>query len=333
MKQHEFVAAFKDDWEHYEQELTKLEGYKRDISSDFPALFRRLSYHLALAKDRCYSASLVNALNELVIRGHQVLYGRKGGALMRLFKFASNDFPVVVRQYWALFLVSVAVFLVPAVAAWYLVKSDPEYAARILGSGQATELLESWGPNAEGDEDTGCEITHGGVSNRPAYCNMVMFGVYIFNNIGLDFRTFSSGLTAGVGTVYISGMNGFTFGTIWSHLDSESAFHVNNLTAFAVGHGSFELLGLVFSTMGGFLLGGALIRPGRRTRIEALKYYGKPAMQILFGAFMFTAVAAFIEAFWSSKSTIDMNTKFWIGGFGWLLCFLYLALAGKKDAT
>ena len=44
------------------------------------------------------------------------------------------------------------------------------------------------------------------------------------------------------------------------------------LFSFVVAHGAFELTGLVIAGMAGMKLGWALIAPGKRTRIEALKH-------------------------------------------------------------
>ncbi len=55
---------------------------------------------------------------------------------------------------------------------------------------------------------------------RSADSDFAMFGFYIFNNIGIGFRTFAMGILAGVGTVFTLFYNGLVIGGVAGYLSS-----------------------------------------------------------------------------------------------------------------
>lgn len=75
MKQSLFESRHQGEWEQLSQQLDQLER-SRNVpqSSEFPQAYRRLCQHLALAQARGYSSLLVDALQQLALRGHQQLY-------------------------------------------------------------------------------------------------------------------------------------------------------------------------------------------------------------------------------------------------------------------
>ena len=80
------------------------------------------------------------------------------------------------------------------------------------------------------------------------------------------------------------------------------------------------------------ILGDALVRPGQRTRLEALRTRGLEAIQIACGAAAMLGIAALIEAFWS-PAPIPAVLKYSVGGLLWVLVFLYLSVAGRGGVT
>ena len=59
---------------------------------------------------------------------------------------------------------------------------------------------------------------------RDSGTDLGMFGFYIWNNISIGFRTFASGLLAGIGSIVVLFVNGVMIGGVAGHLQ-------------AVGHG------------------------------------------------------------------------------------------------
>jgi uncharacterized membrane protein SpoIIM required for sporulation len=155
----------------------------------------------------------------------------------------------------------------------------------------------------------------------------MMFGFYIMNNVGIGFRTFASGLALGIGSVFILFFNGIFIGAAAGHLtrlDFDSTFW-----PFVSGHSSYELTAIAISGAAGLLLGKALIAPGRRTRLAALRANARDAVTLVGGAALMLLLAASVEAFWSGGGAPN-GVKYGVGAVGWVLVALYLGLAGRR---
>ena len=155
-----------------------------------------------------------------------------------------------------------------------------------------------------------------------------MFGFYIYNNIGIGFRTFASGILFGVGAVFFLVFNGLSIGTVGGYL-TQAGFS-DTFYPFVAGHSSFELLAIVFCGAAGLKLGFALLSPGNWRRIDALKRASHDAVQIVYAAAVMLLIAAFIEAFWSSSTALPVPVKYVAGVSGWVLLLAYFFLAGRK---
>jgi uncharacterized membrane protein SpoIIM required for sporulation len=76
-------------------------------------------------------------------------------------------------------------------------------------------------------------------------------------------------------------------------------------------------------------LGWALIAPGRLTRGEALRLAARKSVLLICGVMLFLLIAAFIEAYWSAKTTVTPLTKYAVGAALWALVAMYLLFAGR----
>ncbi len=108
MKQQQFEASCREDWQMLHEELEQ--GV---TAATFPASYRRLCHQLALAKYRRYSPQLIDYLNDLVLRCHHRLYSHNSRHRHLFIRFFSVDFPRSLRAsatyiYWAC-----ALFLLP----------------------------------------------------------------------------------------------------------------------------------------------------------------------------------------------------------------------------
>ena len=160
----------------------------------------------------------------------------------------------------------------------------------------------------------------------------MMFGFYIFNNIGIGLRTFASGLLAGIGPVLAVAFNGALVGGVAAHLQGTG--HGGPFWRFVVGHAAFELTAIVIAGGAGLRLSLGLLAPGRMRRVDALVDSGRRGARLCLGVFAMLVAAAFIEAFWSSIGWIPAAVKFGVAGALWLLVLAWLALGGRdRDAA
>ena len=315
MNREEFVRRHAGTWDQVEKLLDLLESghHGEHELAHLPALYRRTCHHLALARQRCYGAGLEARLNRIALRGYHQLYRGRRISLASIERFFAVEFPRLVRANAALFWLATALFYGPGLAMGALVLNEPEAIYSLLDPETVQEFEEMYRTRP--------------AEERGAATDFKMFGFYIWNNISIAFRTFASGLIAGVGTLFFLVFNGLFLGAVLAHqVNVGSAIH---LVSFVITHGAFELTALVISGVAGLRLGTALIAPGRFTRGEALRRTAPECAQLVLGVAAMLVVAAFLEAFWSSTVWAPPAGKLATGAVAWSLVVLYLGLVGR----
>jgi uncharacterized membrane protein SpoIIM required for sporulation len=327
MKQQAFEAHYAARWDefadwikHTENKRAKRERSKPALEAmDVPARYRELCQHLALARDRQYSADLIERLSRLALAGHQALYGARSRGLERVWQFLRAGFPRAVRRELRFVALAALLFFGPLLTLTLAVPRHPEFAyvvvpARVLDSvqemyGQATKAL---GRKREADTD------------------VAMFGFYIFNNVRIGFQTFAGGLAFGLGAIFYLLYNGIFIGAITGHIIHSGL--ATNFFSFTSGHSAFELGAICLSGAAGLKLGFALLAPGRLRRTAALRASAAQAMPIVVGLAGMLLIAAGIEAFWSPRTFLPPPVKYAVGATLWLLLLLYFIFAGRGRA-
>ncbi len=323
MRQLFFEEQHQAFWQAFERDLEQLERRKQAMppqqAAAFMQAYRTVCHHLAVSTDRHYSGSLTEYLQYLCERGHQILYaGQKVSLLRRFAEFVARDFPRSVREekklvYWAH-----ALFYGPLLLAALLMVLMPEAAAKLPGLGHGEALADAY-------EEMRQQYADG--VNRESWQNWLMAGYYLWNNIGIAFQSFASGVLFGFGTVYITVFNGWVIGGAMGymvHTPSGPAFF-----SFVGAHGAFELTGIVLAAAGGLRLGAALLKPQGLSRRDALRVQGKQAVKLMNSGFLLLFVAAFVEGFWSPITSIPMAVKYVVAAVLWILVYAYLLFAGR----
>jgi len=314
-----FVKSHELQWQALEASLERLEtGRGGDPAPDFPELYRQVCHHLALARHRRYGADLELRLNRLVLRGHQQLYRSRSGDLAAALRFATSGFPRLVRSEAKLVLLSLLLFAVPLIAMLLAVPWRPELALTVLPSATVEEMGQQYAPN--GSLEAG----------RPVDSDLLMFGFYIYNNVGIAFRTFAGGILGGLGSIFFLVYNGLAIGAVAGHIDFMG--YQGNFYPFAIGHGAFELTAIVLAGAAGLRLGLALLAPGRLSRGQALVAAGRRSTGMVYGVAGMLTIAAFLEAFWS-PSEAPAQVKLIVGGFLWLYVLFYFLVAGRSHGS
>lgn len=326
MKQRPFEQRHAAEWQAFDRMLSRLEQPRRKPTpqmaalplGEFPAAYRRLCQHLAIARARRYSGPLLERLNQLALRAHQQLYRVPRRRWRAVLDFLLADFPRQVRAEARLFWLCAALFYLPLIGMGLATHQAPELIYSLMTPGMVASLEANYAPDQAKAED------------RAASQDWLMFGFYIRNNIGIGFRTFAGGLLFGAGAAFVLVFNGVFIGAVFGYLTARG--YIETLYAFVAGHGAFELTGIVLAGVAGMKLGWALVAPGRRSRAEALRQAATDGARLILGVTALLLLAAFIEAFWSSNQAIPSTIKYLVGGLGWLLVIVYLTLAGRRAA-
>ena len=135
---------------------------------------------------------------------------------------------------------------------------------------------------------------------READSDFMMFGYYIFNNIGIDFKAYAGGLAFGLGSIFFMVFNGLYIGGVAGHLTGIG--YSETFWSFVSGHSALELTGATIAGAAGLILGYALINPKQYSRMLALKKAGIESFPLIAGAAFLTFLAAFVEGFWSGNT-------------------------------
>lgn len=321
MKQRRFVEQYENDWHDFARLVdggTSGAGDASRPALDLPAAYRRICHHYSLARGRRYSPALIRRLEDLVWRGHQHLYRRRGTLRWRLLSFLAAGFPRALRRHHRYALCAALLFFGPALAMGLACFANPELIHTVMQPDSVASMETMYDPAND---------RVGRIEGREAESDFVMFGYYIYNNIGIGFRTFAGGILLGAGTVFLLLFNGLVIGGVAGHLSG--AGYTDTFWPFVAGHSALELIAIVVCGAAGLMLAHGLLAPGRRTRLDALRERAGQAMPLVTGAALMLLLAAFIEAFWSS-SGVGAGTRLVVGGVFWLLVPAYLALAGRR---
>lgn len=325
MRQTAFSARHGAEWAAMEGFLDAADRLRRGPpppfpSHEFPARYRRVCQHLAIARARGYSHALHERLHQLVLRAHARLYGVRRPRWRAALRFLLVDYPRLVGEEWPYLLAAGLLFMGPLLALLAAIQWQPELTYTVLAPAQVVQIESMYDPQLA--ERVGRE--------READTDFAMFGFYVRNNTSIGFQTFVGGTLFGLGTVFFLVFNGLYIGAVAGHLTHLG--YTQTFWGFVAGHSAFELTAIMLSGAAGLRVGMALIAPRGRTRRLALREAMLVGLRLMYGAAALFLAAAFVEAFWSSIAWLAPITKYAVGVALWLLVAAYLLL-GRRHAA
>ena len=317
MKQEVFEQHNQRFWQTFNYQLEALEQGKKQAFNHFAADYRRLCQHLAIARHRGYSQHLIIFLNDLMLRGHQVLHKRPSHFWLSLVHFLGYQFPQAVRAQWRYIWVASALVYLPTVLLIGAIQVEPDLVYLVVDSQDLASYEAMYDPSSE---SLG--------KKREASTDLQMFGFYIQHNIGIAFRTFATGIVFAIGSIFFLVFNGVIGGVIAGHLTHIG--YNEPFWTFVIAHSAFEITAITFAGAAGMKLGFTVLSPGSFSRVEALKNAARECTPILYGVIIMLMIAAFLEAFWSSDHTLPTVVKYSVGAAMWALVISYFTLSGRN---
>lgn len=314
-----FLELRRGSWDELSALLTKqshLHKLDPDQIARVAALYREVCTDRMRADYLGCPPEVTSFLDQLVARAHNALYSSRRFSLRRAFEFAVFDFPRALRRNRGPFLWANLLFWGPFVLGLVGSIGSQQFAMNILPA----QLLESM---AEA-------YSKGFAEGRDGATNSAMAGFYVYNNVGIAFRCFATGILFGVGSVFFLLYNGLVTGAVMGHVIRTGGGP--NILTFVAGHAPLELTAIVISGAAGLQMGRALVATGGLTRLGSLWVARHDlAAQVVGAAWMLLGAAA-IEGFWS-PSSVSPPIKWAFGGVLTCLVVLYLALAGRRRAV
>jgi len=280
-------------------------------------LYRAVCQHLALARHRQYGVDLVSRLNDLALRGHEAIYGARVSPWGPILAYAAGGYAREVRARWRTVLGATVLFYGPFLLLIGLIQVWPDLVHAALPAEMIGQLEQMYDPAAEAVVDPRVHTDQ----------RAMMFGFYVWNNVGIALRTFATGLFFGLGSIFFLAYNGVVLGAAAGHLTRIGSGWV--FWPFVIGHGALELTAIVLAGATGLELGAALVQPGRRTRARALREEARGAAGRVAGFSALLVLAAAVEAFWSPSPEVSPQVKLGVGAALWGLVGLYFLGAGR----
>lgn len=221
-----------------------------------------------------------------------------------------QELPASVRANSRFTAVSLAAFAVPLLATFAIGLLLPEIAATALPAETRQHLAERrlWTDIPEGF--------------RP-----LMGPLIIVNNVRVAIVAFAGGLTLGALTLYLLVANGAFLGTVLAVVQGYGLS--GGLLTFTAAHGPLEISCIVLSGGAGLRLAWALLRPGDRSRRDALRLAGAQAIRVMLLVVPALGVAGLLEGF-LSPSNAPLGLKVTVGLIAALALWGYIAFAGRS---
>lgn len=267
-------------------------------------LYRQIASDLSTVREDGASSQLTTYLNRLLGRAHNLIYMGRRASTGGIWTFYKDTFPAVFRETFSDTFAAFALFLVSGVIGALLGIADPGFLHHFLGVGMMNtiEQHKMW--------------TDSIVGVKPAASSFIMT-----NNITVSFATFASGVTAGIGTIYLLVFNGFQIGVIGIACWREGMSLP--LWSFVAAHGVLELPAIFIAGGAGLGIARGMLFPGNLPRRLSLVIAGGRSVRLVLGTIPMLIVAGLVEGF-ISPSGIPATLKFALAALLFSLLVLYL---------
>lgn len=311
-----WIARREPNWQRLDALLRQVEkkglkSLKASEIREFASLYRSVSADLARARTNQVGHILVQNLQQLTSRSYSQIYqGSRRQEWQAVVEFGRWGFPAMVQETFGYTAIATAIFLLGVLIAWWFSWQDPMFMSLIVPEALIVKVRDRH------------ELWMGSILGKePVESSNIMI-----NNISVSFRAVAGGITAGTFTVFVLAFNGLLIGAIATLVGQ------NNLAypfwAFVFPHGSLELPAIFLAGGAGLLIARGMLFPGQYTRVEALKFYGYKAAQLVFGIVPMLIIAGTIEGFYSPNPVVPNPLKY-LAGVG-LFTLLVIYCSRKK---
>ena len=307
-----WIEKRKTHWERLEQ-LIRLAGagvgrLNHQELQELGLLYRQTASDLSVILQDVSSPQLAAYLNQLLARGHNLIYMGHRPKADNLLGFYGRTYPRIFREMLPLTMLVIVVFLLAVLAGWAVTLHDPGFAHRLLG------------PQMMEDIDRRQMWTQSVVAIKPVAASSITT-----NNLTVAFTTFALGVTA-IGTIWMIVLNGLLLGVVGAA--TWRAGMALALWSFVVPHGVLELPAIFLAGAAGLEIARGLLFPGLLPRRESLAYAGGRASRLVLGTLPLLLIAGTIEGFFS-PSDAPAAMKFTLGAVLFTALLAYLFGAGR----
>jgi uncharacterized membrane protein SpoIIM required for sporulation len=281
-----FVAAHRPTWDELARVVDQAGGSLRPLDAAgvrrLGALYREVAADLAYAR-RAYPGDPVTVRLEALARRARPLVYATPTERTSVVGFLTTGYWRRVREAPRFLAVAALVLLVPAIAVGVWAHGSPAAATRVAQVSPLTAGVAERGPRDPDDARV-----------DPVVSTSLSTQIFT-NNARVALAAFAGGLTAGVLTLFSVGFNGLILGLVAglaTQRGSGEAF-----VRLVVPHGVLELSLIVVAAAAGLRVGWAMVHPGHRARLEALKGEGRAGAELALGTALLLVPCGLVEGF------------------------------------
>jgi uncharacterized membrane protein SpoIIM required for sporulation len=316
-----WIARREPNWKRLDELLRQVEkkGLKSLQASEIrelASLYRSVSADLARARTNNVGGILVQDLQRLTSRSYSQIYqGSRRQEWQAVVEFYRWGFPAVVQETFGYTAVATTIFLLGALIAWWYSWQDPVFLSLLVPDELIVKVRDHH------------ELWMGSILGKePVESTNIMI-----NNLSVSFRVVAGGITAGFFTVFILAFNGLLIGAIATLVGQNKLAYP--FWAFVFPHGSLELPAIFLAGGAGLLIARGILVPGKYTRLEALKFYGYKAAQLVFGIVPMLIIAGTIEGFYSPNPAVPNPLKYLAGIGLFTLLIIYCSRQKSQQSS
>jgi uncharacterized membrane protein SpoIIM required for sporulation len=289
MREALFIKKNAQKWNEYQYLQTEDPDQMADR---FITLLDDLSY----AKTFYPHSKVTQWINSLAVSIYQTIYQNKKQRFSRLLTFWQYELPLMFRKYHQLFLYTFLLFVLLCSMAVLSSMKDDGFVTGILGENYVAMTEE----NIEKGDPFG------------VYSDESRFSMWVriaYNNIKVGFLMVVSGITFGLGTLYLYVQNSIMVGSFQYMFFAKGLGWQSVLVIWI--HGTLEISGMIIEACAGFILARSILFPGTFSRWISFKRGVKDAMKICVSLVPITILAAFLESYITrlSSNAFDKSTN------------------------
>lgn len=279
VKEITFLKQHAERWESYEE---KLQSGKDIEPAELTELFIELTDDLSYARSNYHNTNTTDYLNGLTTKVHHLVYRNKKESASRIFRFWTNELPLLFGQYHRQLLWSFMVMAIATLIGVISQLTDDDFVRLILGDFYVDTTIE--------------RIKNGNALGIYGEDNeFLMFVKITLNNIRVSFIAFVFGLLTAFGTSFFILYNGIMLGSFFAMFYKYNV--LNEALKVVWIHGTLEISAIIIAGCAGFILGNSIVFPGTYKRIESFKRGATHGMKIIIGLIPVFIAAGFLESF------------------------------------
>lgn len=308
MNVRQFVKRHRQEWKRLEEYAEYLRKKGRKVTGEdisvFQRLYQKASQHLSYSRTYFPNEEITRYLNGLVSKSHNLLYKDQVTSFQQMRYFFSTKFVGLLLEQWKFIVVAMLLFAFGLLAAFLAVVEDPLHFYAVMPEGMAAGV----DPERLGEGFDSIDSS-------------LISAQIMTNNIQVAILAFASGITLGLGTIYILVYNGLIVGGlagVYWHAGMTYDFW-----AFIVPHGMVELTAIFIAGGAGLLMGYKLFVPGEFTRGYQLKENAKRSVQLFLGTIPLFIIAGVIEGF-ITPADLSLEMKYAVAMITVIGLFLYI---------